>query len=564
MREHPRESPMNVERAFADISSITPSDSARANAIIRVRATVLHPRSRWRLWATSIAALLLFAAGLLLMFVFPRAASAQEALATTLRASAGYRGWVHISLNGRPFADWNTVSGTVITRVNGAGAVRYADTARGEEYLYYPEPHTVYIGTIEPARSREMRNASENAPLDFPGFLEAIRGALGSEGVKVAQVADRGMDRFDISAIKPPSIYWRTASWLNFGMPTAVWVDPKTKLLREMVVQAGTVAFTYGAPEFQSVYDAGAPRDAKVIDNRITKETAAAYDRVLARASTEFPDGVVAFLHYCGTPEDSADSSLRVFYRSGKRWAYRTYPVTVGSSAEGRVRWPIAVQDAKELMRELERTWPSDEYYGEGESGWRRQFEPTTGEVFHMEGNQISATNVVTERRPGPIALPPESVRGVLSISAPRMRELYPTAAFEALAEPTKNLQLITADDRQGLAAFRVRSARTITEEWFDPAHQDRPVRFVNTLYRDRLMEAVRLQTTLEFSSFEALPDGRTYPRSIKRQTMARNAQGVLTADVSPESLGPMRHEVSGGMEVRFFPGAALPALPRN
>src|SRR5689334_3166246 len=115
MRCNVNEPTPDIEQVFKDIASIAPSPETTARALARARATVAEaPRSRrsW-LWPVSIAAVLIMALAASIPLVLSRSVSAQQALGTTLKATAAYKGWVHLTMAGERRSDWNTATGDV-------------------------------------------------------------------------------------------------------------------------------------------------------------------------------------------------------------------------------------------------------------------------------------------------------------------------------------------------------------------------------------------------------------------------------------------------------------------
>ena len=144
---------------------------------------------------------------------------------------------------------------------------------------------------------------------------------------------------------------------------------------------------------------------------------------------------------------------------------------------------------------------------------------------------------------------------------------LYPIQAVSARWSFGEHLDTVTSDDRPGQLALRTRftsspnpksQAKTPpreveTEEWFDPAQDDRAVAFI-TYVKDASSRQVVAKSVKQFSTYDTfpLPDGRSYPTFWQETSYRQDAAGQLVGTLQSQTA------------FRFFPGRSMPEIPKR
>ena len=186
-----------------------------------------------------------------------------------------------------------------------------------------------------------------------------------------------------------------------------------------------------------------------------------------------------------------------------------------------------------------------------GVTMWTAKIDPATGqEIRPWRG---SGPRIVPGRAE-------ETGRAAKVTESGPTRELYPLGITTRRYELGNTLELATSPEKPGLVALRVREhlngpemVNTQTDYWIDPQHDDRPVRYVRTVYKDpRTLEGSSTIVT-EFSEYATLPapDGRSFPTLWTRVTKLTDETGNL-AEATRET-----------MRFHFFHGSKGPEIPR-
>jgi hypothetical protein len=570
-----KDEPIDVEGVLAEVGGVRPAPESTRRALARAEAALAREISmaqrqerRWVL-PMSIAAALIVAAGLTASLM-PSRASAAEMLATTIKANEEYKGWVHLK-HGNDVTDylhWNTETRISATRMENAITHEvgywFANPQTGTEYRYNSKRSEIRIGFLSP----DWLMRDQETPVQFSTLIGQLRTIVGADAVTIKQSTEGGLERFDIAIAQSKPEKERLPEAFDegvgsFGRPSTVWVDPKTKLINKVTAGKQEIYLTYGAPEITSIQDLGAPKDAKVVDNRPAAEVMAAVRRVQERLAKPLPDGVLVQVTTCDG--NDCPTGLKVYGRRGANWALRSYPLIVPGNTKARegVALPAHWQSegAEELFRRLVATMPEYERGGDGVKAWDGQIDAKTGEKFITWGQYDMDESGKTALKSEGKATGWQEVTGnraktYENIGSPT-HWFYPDKIGAAYSTDN-HLDLITSPDRPGQVGFRALfpdnapgTLRFMTQEWIDPAHEDRAVRFETLSFLQSNVRQIQYRTVKQFGEYATLPapDGRSYPTLWTETTYdaAGNVQGGSTVT-----------------EVHFFPGRRMPEVPKK
>lgn len=569
----------NLDRALADIAAVSPSAQSTARAMELARNSLPKkspPQRRW-LWPLSIAAALILGAFLAAVLI-PRSVSAQEALATTLKAGEDFKGWVHMSVHdGRVLpspqpdwsSDWDTRTGdTVSKNTNSLGTtIFFRDAVKHQVFEYRSSTGAIRIGDWIGGTSV----ASSGVPLDYQNLMDQLKTSFGQDTFNITRSVDQGLDRFDFTVTdRPPTRqeqYFAQGDWLPLEHLSTVWVDPKAHLITRIIAGKSSVSLRYGPPELHSIYDAGAPRDARVEDVRPSAEAVAVFDRIDANHRKPFPDGVFI------TISTTADArNMKLYFRHAANWVTREYAVGHDHGKAG-VEIPDHWQTtgADELFRRLGQTLPQGDSAGDGKTATGTEFDPKTGEAYHSYAAQWYDENgksqFATGRDPGP-ALYTGTSGPFLERIRSATNYAYPQQGVEGRYGLGNVYDITTSFDHPGLIGVRTRlmtddptpRPRLVEEDWVDPAHNYRSVLFTQIGYEKPdgddapANDGVYGKGTTAFSDYDTLPapDGRYYPGTSTETYWKADGKGnfVILSETQTEA--------------HFFPNRALPPIPSH
>lgn len=254
---------------------------------------------------------------------------------------------------------------------------------------------------------------------------------------------------------------------------------------------------------------------------------------------------------------------LALYARQGKQWAKREYAITVPGSPPFRgvgVELPDRWSDAPdELLRRLAKIFPFVEYSGDGTKAWRGEFDPVTGEQFLSYGIYHALPDGTYDSQTGRAPGRQESI-GLMALKLERIysptRWIYPEELYEAFATDN-HLDLTTDPARPGQVCFRViyvsetlDAPRFISQEWIDPAHDDRPVTTLQQSFSNPKTREILYRVHNEYSDYARLPapDGRWFP--TRWVTTTYDGADKVTSVVTSE--------------LHFFPDLRMPPLPEK
>ncbi len=555
---------VDVEQALSDVAGIVPGATSSQRAIASVRAALdaqTPQRKRWILPLSLAAGVMVVAA--LVFSILQRPASAAENLAATLKTNQAYKGWVHMSYGGPEeekltILHWNSETGVLGRNFRKINIIYFQNPKTGEFQRYDGADGLVRIGALSSDAGETLREFATATPLNFQDMLDhtqqKLREAAATIKLKqpvmtVTETSDRGMKRFDLHALDlrkdsmgvVDHLTGSAPGYLDF--PTTLWVDSQSGLIRQLMINGKEITLTYGGPDITSVYDLGAPRTAKIYDNRPSAETLALCDRISARIDKPMPNGVSVFLISSSTEP----AFMLVHSDNGKQWTFRNYNVDQPGKTSIQVPQHWADTGADELFRRMSATLPHFEHSSDAQTAKYTDFEETDPMVRYPDSIGRGA---VKER-----------------FSLSPTRRLYPAEPLNSRFGIDNHLDLQTSSDRPGQIAlhdlWHENSPELIRRDhlyWLDTAHDDRPITYIESSYYDEtqqvLTKDIHWTTRTEFDAYDTLPapDGRTYPTHwIKTTTYFH-----LSKDGKIPS--PTREEVT----FHFFPDKLLPPLPKK
>ncbi len=469
---------------------------------------------------------------------------------------------------------WSTQTNTIVQQA--AGNVTYENPKTGENLSYLSASRVLQIADLDPNFLTNYFAEAAAPPLTYPELLGPVRAKVGADGMSIVESTDGGMLRYELSltakALARPVRSMARSSVFNVAVPSVIWVDPATKLIQKMKTDQEVVTFTYGAPGFASIYEAGVPRDAKVVDYRPAAEAKAVYERVMARVRPPMPDGVLVSSGIMTNPSDKngvAQVSVSLEWRAGAEWGYRSY------SDAGLLHSPHGPmvpavwdeQSTAEFFKRVAAAMPDGDFHSDGKSASGFQYDRATGGQFHtgVFPTALDSRGSVVGRNQ-PVAGPHETAgrdeetgREALSFGT-----FWDTFLMgNGLYSPGGTLELATAPDHPGEIALCVRFHGAAPEKgtvatywWMDPAHGDRLVECIDNdpaiAITDPAQSDGQGQMVTEFGDYVQLPapDGRWYPTSV--------TESIYMTD----DRGKKEYRSLGKTAYHFIAGKVVPALP--
>ncbi|HVT79404.1 MAG TPA: hypothetical protein VHM90_02005, partial [Phycisphaerae bacterium] len=252
-----------------------------------------------------------------------------------------YSGWVHIVVDEKTSYDYEIATGAMTQqwRSSAGMEVEYVLPKLLEQYQYSPVTQTIYRGSMNPVEAMLDLERVQETPVTVDAMLAILRQSLGADAVEVKEEEDRGMMRYTIKA--PPAKANLKLGVFGNGTrtPTALWAETASKRVREVQFENRKMQVSYDRP-VNSVYDAGAPRGATLVDNRASADTWAVYNRIQARIAKPFSDGVLARVRADRQNGKMVDYSIEVVGRKGAEWSVRGFPILGDEARDGAIRLP--------------------------------------------------------------------------------------------------------------------------------------------------------------------------------------------------------------------------------
>ena len=338
-----------------------------------------------------------------------------------------------------------------------------------------------------------MPAAAAALPLTYAAATEPLRRLLQKEPAEITHAKDQGLDRYDF-AIPVAAARSILAAQGNDQaqidvdlqyMPTMIWIDPATHLTQRAIVAGNVTTYTYGGPNIASIYDAGAPRTAKVYDNRPDPQTAAALARMTQRANTPLPDGVSVFVDQQSDDQESGRfyGCMRAVKKTSGYFAITTSNSMTPPPDAFDLPPDWATTGADEFFRRLAISPAVAETIGDDTVVDFRDF---TVRPPELPGQNNSGYRAITKYH--------ETGRDAKSdawISAPTFR-LFCLRCLYGQYGTSGHVALLTDAQHPGLINLRL-EFRNLTPDslsaafdfWLDPAHDDRPVQSTEESFED-------------------------------------------------------------------------------
>ena len=218
--------------------------------------------------ATGIAAAILLTVFVLFANHGVPVANAAETLKQAATTTADYKGWVNVHLrNGSGRSGefhLNTEDNTAILIEEEPNSVRSVTYVSPPKHLVmrYDSRANAIVREANVPQSVEDPTSVTQQMLSPRWVAEQIQKTADRKDMKVTQDKEGDFDRFTVLPVDA-----NTAPWKK----TVLLVEAKAKLLRKETVVLPDdgvfeVVITYGDPHISSIYDAGVPRDAKIVE----------------------------------------------------------------------------------------------------------------------------------------------------------------------------------------------------------------------------------------------------------------------------------------------------------
>jgi hypothetical protein len=432
---------------------------------------------------------------------------------------------------------WNTADDTVVRETH-LGGRRYLDMkipAQRLWYFYDPEADELRIGETSDLLAASFAEQVRDTPVTLGEWLDRFAGP-GRPPAVTTQSRDGDLIRFDLT--EAGSGPQATEPWAR------LWVDPATKLIRKSWLQTphGPMAseYSYGAPAFRDVYDAGVPRATKVVDGRPPPDAAQVAARLHDRAEKGYGDGVALLTQESYMPGDAGKPNpwgraMTLFARKGDKVVRAVYHLSPGGEQRQLAlvpppaSWPTpsldevlaAVRNGVPVTLDVvngTRTWTGGSTSDYQSFQWRgRGGEPEQNRYLHGAGTVV-----------------------------------WPPREYSAIGLPGLQARLIVDDARPGLIGLQcdygggfepaqpeLPNRRMIY--WIDPARDDMPVETLDIQAADAKGEPRDFMRT-QFTDHAQLPDGRWYPTRWEWENfedgapMANVQKSVFRLSVVPDA----------------------------
>jgi hypothetical protein len=562
-----------IEQTTARLGQVQMSPRGAEQALDRARVMILSRREELQrrhkmgrlimriAIPSGIAAAIILATVLSVVLVPGHQATAAEELQQVAQANTAYKGWIHIhatlqavpgttlpapkeSLPSDVWDHVNTVDGTQ-ARVNVIGKQRTMDIylpSRKEVATYDSQTGEVRWATMGADTAKGMTETAAMSPVTLAQTLLQVKKDTGRDPEEVLLKRENGLDRYDITLFKNEEEAKRVyqergeSPWFN---KATLWTDPQSRLIQKMrYVNHGmdiSSDFTYGKPEIGDIYELGAPKNAKVIDNRLRTDLAGVLDRLAARAVKGLGNCVAVI-----TMSDVEDSStqpikgggfVQLYEKEPTRWFAAHYRI---GDANGRVAkgafLPVAPEgwalpDVGQLVGQLKDIAPSQFWLMDGDKGW----------AGWARQPSISYDSRVVAAKEHDVMLAQEGLGGAV----------WPSGGGSSIGSTDSKAELITDPARPGLVGItsertwkeQGQSIRSESVSWIDPTRDDMPV---EKTWRYWVNGSLFTETSTKYLEYAQLPDGQWYPKrwvETRLDNVPRRSTTQLTKSLTQYNL---------------------------
>lgn len=545
---------------FRALRDVSPPESASASAVRRAMESVradqhapsirlLRP-SRW-IFRGSIAAGILLAAGLVWMSQSAREVSAAELLQQVIQTTDAYRGWIHIitERGGRlpdpiksvyPGFHLNKADGTFI--VTGPVRIEMNTPSRKETAEYDSRTNEIRLGDMMPYNVGSIQQLTERMPIDVNSELAGFRRAAGREPLEVTRDRESDQERIRIRYFKDTDDAAATlqpiADYGSLPVETTLWIDPRTKLIRRRTTsyvtrfgendirpttQPHTDHWFYDQP-IPDIYAAGAPRDAKIKDFRVTGKAKEIWTRLEKRHEEAYGDGIAVVTTAEFLPDGRLDpnhGTVTIYLRQGAATFFADYYVSPKPGYKGQPRippfadWPAP--DPQEVLRRARLASPGMVFVTDGSRAWGGDVSLARWlDAKHMvwwDGEMgYSVSRNIWPTRWG--------------------MSLYGTSTSMEMSRDSVHPQWLLLHSRQARIEIGEATESGLSREvlhWLDTSRDDMPIRRIT---RDYALDGQTVEREYEylFEDWAQLDNGQWYPTRW-RQVSRVNKEGTLAVE---------------------------------
>jgi outer membrane lipoprotein-sorting protein len=555
----------NLMEILSPLSAIAPH-ADDAQHILQSARLIVHRRSIARIAA--IAAIILLAVFFGITSSPRQDASAAEALAQATQATGGYKGWITWTQNntqdsrqaGRVDYEitFNTETGTSLSKENLGDhlEIRMFIPDEKKQIVYDSRDGQIKITALNDfyaeLQKKNMLVLGQSAGIST---TTAPAPASSIPGINIVQSTDAGLLRLDITYPPDNSLKPSPENRNTYPQRMTVWADPSTKLIqrRQMTAVDGKTTestYRYGESAMHDIYDAGVPKNAKVIDLRPTQPAT----DLLAKLQKQFEAGFGGYVAVRAEEYAQSQNGKPTFHDTrAYLYANDSNPFLV---EQFRLNIPVEVDDSGNTVR---RTSPPP-------PGWPTPTLDATlstliaqkPSMFMVsQGNDLWAGDTAYDsmnqaKRPGHRF----KDRGLANL---KMNYTLP-GLFWAIAInlPSADIQpqLISQNDRPGLLGLKYEFTQDYqgpqgpgTEKllyvyWFDPTKDLVPVEFNLQTTAPANWKEVQRQVHTDYSMFVRTDNGKWYP----------------SAWTTTESYPAQNLKIVSGNHLQLWPSKKLPA----
>ena len=311
-----------------------------------------------------------------------------------------------------------------------------------------------------------------------------------------------------------------------------IWVSPETKLIEKcdlkIIEKEGVknylFGFSYGGQDIGGIYDLGVPKDAIVIDNRLTVEEKAVCERLDRRIKEGFGDfAAVLTESIVGSNGTLKKNQITLFGQKSEALTYEIYPLNEMAitptfvSMEG---WPTP--DICKVLERVKTELPYFFFITDGQKGWHGVYDKGA-KSYKGLGEIVNKRMIVFNE--SKYDLPGRIWPGFHDIAYDRKN----TDASVNLVKSEKNPE--ESKLSFGLVFSDADSARNDIGryEWIcriDTGRDGMPIEQIKRDYGvDR--ETVKIERKTKYNSFEKLRGRQYYPTSWRTERTAFAEDGT-------------------------------------